>query len=820
MKYFLVFWAMMAVGVSGEVIEVTKANVGELPKGKEADGIIGDFVLRSDAVEAVVSGNLPMRKANMGTFWGTGATGMTPGCLYDLTPKGEGNDQLTIFSPLNQQGRVSWVKPVEEGLAEGESAVETVITAAIGDGIYRKHVYVVKDGVRGVFIETTLRNQRGSGWTVKMNDKWTGLARSDYSQGVVFGDAVDPDDRAGYAFGFVEARGAKIPKGEVTLAPGAEVKVVRFLAVAGSPAEAFGIVAGMRGETGTLKVEIGKEGEGGLDRSAVVVLLESEKKLVGYAGGDGVGEFGLRPGEYTVRVEEVGRGMHRERVVVKAGETTVLAAKLGARSSVSFAVKGEDGKGMPCKVQFIGIDGTAAPDLGPNNRAHGCVDQWHSGEGEFEVALAPGKYRVVVTRGVEYSHLSEEIELGAGQSVAVGGVLKRMIDTSGWVSTDYHNHSTPSGDNTCGTNDRIINLVAEHIEFAPTTEHNRLYDWAPHIEALGLGGLIATVPGMELTGSKQHQNMFPLKPERWRQDGGAPVWEPDPRVNALQLREFQGGDPDRWVHLNHPSMERDFFDRDGDGKVDGGYALFPAMIDGLETENYVTKFNKGEGILSGAPYRVLDPLEKGSRVRMIREFIWLQLLNQGVRVWAIAVADAHTVYGNGVGGWRTYVPSSTDAPAEIDWRELSQNSKKGQMVLTTGPFMEVEAGNGVLPGGEMVVEEKKVELNVRVQCTDWVDIDRVQVLVNGRQREDLNFTRETHPDWFADGVVKFDRRIPVRLEGDSHLIVVALGEGHDLKTGYGTSPQAEMWPCAYHNPIFVDVGGDGFEANGDTLGFP
>ena len=29
-----------------------------------------------------------------------------------------------------------------------------------------------------------------------------------------------------------------------------------------------------------------------------------------------------------------------------------------------------------------------------------------------------------------------------------------------------------------------------------------------------------------------------------------------------------------------------------------------------------------------------------------------------------------------------------------------------------------------------------------------------------------------------------------------------------------------MQPCAYHNPIFVDVDGNGFQANGDTLGFP
>jgi len=51
------------------------------------------------------------------------------------------------------------------------------------------------------------------------------------------------------------------------------------------------------------------------------------------------------------------------------------------------------------------------------------------------------------------------------------------------------------------------------------------------------------------------------------------------------------------------------------------------------------------------------------------------------------------------------------------------------------------------------------------------------------------------------------------------LIVVAIGENSDLSVGYGRSKQEKMRPCAYNNPICVDVDGGGFQANGDTLGF-
>ena len=46
-----------------------------------------------------------------------------------------------------------------------------------------------------------------------------------------------------------------------------------------------------------------------------------------------------------------------------------------------------------------------------------------------------------------------------------------------------------------------------------------------------------------------------------------------------------------------------------------------------------------------------------------------------------------------------------------------------------------------------------------------------------------------------------------------------MGEKNNLKTGFGSSGQAELQPIAYNNPIFIDVDGGGFQPNGDTLGF-
>ena len=819
------FIALSVLGLSvgdvlaAEATEVTKARVSELPGGKEADGIIGDFVLRSDRVEAVISHKAPLRRANMSTFYGDG--GATPGCLYDLTLRDADNDQITILAPLGQRGEVSYVRIVpREEVAANEAAVETVVTAALGKGVFKRYRYIVTDGVQGVTVLTTLRNEGKAPVSLKMQDKWTGLGRANYAKGFLWGDAVDPADKAGYALSWVKSHGVdRMPKGTEILKAGEELTVSRFLAVGTSPLEAVGIAGLRRGGVIAAGVSLHDDKGNPARTAALLVEVEPGKTLVGYPDDSGKVSLALPAGTYAWSAEDQGRETVTGTIKLEEGvESVRQEVKMGPQSVVMFSIKDSAGKSIPCKVQFAGSEGTKNPNLGPQNRAHGCRDQWHSERGDFRVPLAAGKYRVTVTRGIEYSHYVKEIELAQGETVAVEGELRRLVDTKGWVSTDYHNHSTPSGDNTCGTKDRLINLAAEHIEFAPTTEHNRLYDWAPHITELGLSDELATVAGMELTGPGGHLNMFPLKPVPRTQDGGAPVWENDARINALHLRDFQGLEPDRWVHLNHPRMEIEFFDRNGDGTLDGGYVLLGEMLDGLETENFVTQFRYGDGILAGVPYRVRKQGERSAgSIAMVREVIWLQLLNQGTRVWAIAVADAHSVWGNGVGGWRTYVPSSSDDPAKVDWRELSRKSKKGQMVLTTGPFLNVTA-NGALPGAD--IEAREVSLDVRVQCTDWIDIDRVQVLVNGRQRKDLNFTRKSHPEMFMGGVVKFEQSLKVELKEDSHLIVVATGEGFDLKAGYGTSDQAHMQPCAYNNPIFVDVDGNGFKANGDTLGFP
>ena len=144
--------------------------------------------------------------------------------------------------------------------------------------------------------------------------------------------------------------------------------------------------------------------------------------------------------------------------------------------------------------------------------------------------------------------------------------------------------------------------------------------------------------------------------------------------------------------------------------------------------------------------------------------------------------------------------------------------------MTNGPFLEVDAPRR--PGRRQPRRARATtspppaarrRSHVRVQCPNWFDVDRVQVFVNGRPAESLNFTRKPTPDRFSAATVKFDQEIPLRLDGDTHVIVAAIGEQSKLGPVMGPDHAHDL-PVAVSNPIFVDVDGGGFKPNGDPLG--
>jgi hypothetical protein len=212
-------------------------------------------------------------------------------------------------------------------------------------------------------------------------------------------------------------------------------------------------------------------------------------------------------------------------------------------------------------------------------------------------------------------------------------------------------------------------------------------------------------------------------------------------------------------------------------------------------------------------------------------FNWVQLLNQGRRLPGVVNTDAHYNF-HGSGYIRNYVKCQTDDPAQIDPMDIVHAAEKGHIILTNGPYLEVtlydsDAGAAAsggerrkaIPGDDFPLPGGFGTLHVRVQCPNWFDIDRVQVLLNGRPEKSLNWTRSANAEAFSGEVVKFDRRIPIEFKSDTHVIVIVASENTEIGPVMGPD-FGKQKPTAISNPIFVDVDGGGFKPNRDTLGYP
>ncbi len=833
------YLCLVAPAEAAEVVQLNSENWDSfVPQGKEVDAIYGDYVIRNRHLVAVIARPISGRNANVGAR-------NVAGGIIDLTVRGQvpedQNDQLVAYYPDGQQF------PYRQGeiVQAGSNEVALRVTASGGVDRPRAEVtYRLAEDSPFVLVESVYTNISNRVLTVELLDQ----LRAEYT----FEKTSDGEHELfwvydkwfGQAYGILPDAGRIHSQGDTgnrvsevrfeiegrdrwDLAPGEKQTLIRRIFPARNLLNLHAISRQIQGlPLGSAMIEIREEGGEGVAVADIRIFSGSEP--MGHGRCDSRGNLMLRlpPGTYRAEIESLGRGDQQTQVIIpsRGGKAPIVSVSLPRAARVRARIQDEKGGPIPCKVEFHGIDGTPDPVFGPDSGTHGVGNLYYSANGRWTQVLPAGRYRVLISHGPEYDAVYRDLEVAPSRDVSLEATLKRVVQTTGWVSADFHSHSSPSGDNTSSQLGRVLNILAEHIEFAPCTEHNRLSSYTPHLKQLKAEHLLGTTVGIELTGSPgslNHQNAFPIILKPRTQDYGGPVTHEDPAEQIRRLALWDD-ESEKLVQVNHPDLGEMFFDRDADGERDGGISGMFQYIDVLEVHPHYVGAYRGHG----ADTLALPPtFEYRNHTLNNRIFNWLQLLNQGHRIPGVVNTDSHYNF-HGSGWIRNYLRSPTDDPAKIKPLDIVRAAEGGHLVMTNGPFMEVslsprssDGQPAVGPGADLDLPDGQGLLNVRVQCANWLDVDRVQVLVNGRPEESLNFTRWTHPGSFGEDVVKFSRTIPLDLEGDAHIIVAAVGEKSTLGPVVGPVLK-DAKPAAISNPIFVHVDGNGFKANGDTLGSP
>lgn len=782
---------------SGEPARPRTARVhvmrdGEQLGGPGATGRPGDLLLENDQVAFVID--------QLGSSTGFAETG---GNLLDAADAHARKDELgqlfTCFGTFPRQG-------VYDTLASGTGDDGSAWVEARGHELYETRLavttrYTLQAPDRAMLLETTLENVGDAPVTIpSLGDavQWGGAEKVAPGKprgfkGSSSGAYVGGVGRfASYALtsteGAIDAVSGSswtdtAQRKGITLAPHDVASYARVFVVGPRP-DTSSLVAELAmaaGEpTGALEVKL--EG-GALGTGEVLSLLpiggtEGMTLATPYSAE-------LPAGRYEVSVP--GAGGAKSTVDVQRDTAVDVSLQVEPRATLTL------GCGSPCKLTVEGTGATATPDFGPSYAAGPARNQVTTRGEAVAVLVAPGKYHVTASRGPEYALDATDVELAPGAGKSVTLTPKRVVDTSGYLACDFHQHTILGADAPTATRDRVVSNVAEGVEVAVASEHNVVADLEPLVRGMHLEDEMVEISGDELTSDASrkpwgHANVWPMAHDASKPRGGAPpVRDRTAKETFDSLRRSPSGD---WIlQVNHPRMgpigyfELLHFDpARGAGTGDG----YDSGFDALEVWN-------GRNV--------------GSRAQVIDD--WRALLRTGHPVTPTADSDTHGIVGWEAGYPRTYVRVSDDAHIASWDASRTQDLVRGvkvqrDVVLTNGPMLRVTA-NGVGIGG--IARGRAVTVKVHVECAPWVDVDTVSVLHASANASDKGGTRAVTLAPTKTGSMAADVTLSVSVRADDALYVVATGS--KPMTPVLAGDPKEITPWAMTGAIWVDAEGDG-----------
>ncbi len=774
--------------------------------GPNATGRAGDWMLDNDEVVFVID-----------ALGGGGGFAQSGGNLLDAADARVRKDELgqifSYFGTFPRQGVYTRIEPheAEDG---------TAILEARGHELYEPSIEVVTEyrlagSDRALLIRTTLANTGATSTsTLSLGDaiQWGGTEKFAPGKAVGFTGKSQTPFLGGigrftsYAITSTDGEIGAISGGawsdteqkkNVTLGPRQSVTYERVLVVGERP-DAASVVAELTrasgGDVGAIAISL-VDAAGKPVRAPIgaKVLLSDALSIVATKEGDTFGGD-VPPGNWIATyAPSAGRRGDGAKVAatVKKGEVTRVTLAVSDVGALTAGCEGKDKTRVPCKITVEGLDGAPQPDFGPAHVAAAAKNQLFAVSADAAVAIAPGKYRLTATRGPEYEPRVVEVTVGAGGEARTTMELERVVDTSGWVATDFHQHSILSADAPVATHDRVRSSVVECVEVPVATEHNNVADLRPIAKELGLESFVAPLPGDEITSDPNkhpwgHANVFPLVPEPGKSRGGA--FEVTGRTPREVFAEARARPGPHVLQVNHPrSGLNGYFDQMGfDPKTgvgtDPGY---DAVFDAIEVWN-------GRSV--------------EHRAKVLEDYFALLRTNHPVT--PIADTDTHGIVGQEAGFPRTYVKVASDVKLEAWSDDRTADLVRGvrerrEVVLTNGPFLRVTA-NGASIGG--IAKGQVVTVKIVVQSASFAAPDTIALRAAG----DAKITPEKValvPKKNASGAMEAEAVFTVRASRDDAFVAIASG-GKPMKPMFAGDDK-ELSPWAMSGPIWIDADADG-----------
>ena len=407
--------------------------------------------------------------------------------------------------------------------------------------------------------------------------------------------------------------------------------------------------------------------------------------------------------------------------------------------------------------------------------------QFHIVRGAGHWLVAPGSYEILISRGEEFSISEHSVEVVVDEETMVNASIARLMDTEGWASGDFHMHQRRSIDSAVENTTRVESNLAHGLDFMAPSDHDAVEDFPRIVADMGVEDLIFAYPGSEVSPAWGHTNHFPLH------------YDPSlPGFGSVPLSRFVDGEivtitgPEiaaagralgaEVIQINHP--------REGSGFLNQGE--YDPVLGPTETDDeyFFADFDSIEVVNS-----------PGDTCLVMRD--WFSFLAHGLSVAGIGNSDSHGL-GDPVGWPRNYVLTGD---AELSDAVISEAVVAMQVSVSGGIFLDFfDAMN---PGDHIAISEAgSVPFSLRAQTPTWIRAENVIVYVNGVEVDRFTIDSED------EAIVDFEEVVDVEITADSFVVFFAFTNARQPIV----TPGEHIF--GFTNPIFVDVGDDGWTAPG------
>ncbi len=465
----------------------------------------------------------------------------------------------------------------------------------------------------------------------------------------------------------------------------------------------------------------------------------------------------------------------RTNVLFTPGGNHTANFNLPASGLLTVNVVDENNALLPARVSVVGFDpspenliaGPSLPGFGGSTLAvlndpgdslpFGLVEAVYTGaDGVASFNIEPGTYRVFVSRGTEYSASNQSVSIPANSSRTLNLKIARVIDTAGFVSSDFHIHGINSADSRVSHTDRVEGYAGEGVDNIIMTDHHVHTDLDPTIAGLGLSSWVGSMIGEEITSFDYgHFNGYPFTVDPSLISGGSTDWAvaAPPGADFPSAGAFNASPaeiyalattgatstPDTTVQINH--IDSHF----GPLRIDT--ALVPPQ-DGLDaTGRLERRLDEPVSTNLFFPFPALE-LWNGHTRGAQAEFtngrvgIWFNLLNQGIETTFIADTDSHEFTNLRSAGARTWTAASpgSDEAGSVDDGEVANmvddgKATGGQGIFVTAVLRATDGSGDVADltrSGTTHVSDAggNVEFDIRIQAPAWAQFDRVEIYAN------------------------------------------------------------------------------------------